>query len=334
MRFTAFMISEDGTKVQYSAEAENRQTMRFDSKQRILETKIAEDEETALKKGTAAGLSAPVLKAPGLDIKDWEDTLHPKVNGHPLELAANEESRCIAILPDQKRFLLGGDFNLRLFDATGKQEWEGSMPAAVWHVNVSKDGKTGAVLLGDGTVRWFSIKDGSLLLSLFIQNDQKQWVAWTRTGYYDAAAGSEDIIGWHINRGKEQAADFFPVSRFRSTFNRPDVVERAIPAGGETEALRLADLERGRKTEVVDVNKSLPPLVTIKSPENNVEVSTPTLKVEFAVRTPADARSWEYVRSWTVARWEPRNGFKKWRIRPVPKPCNRSILLCRPTIAN
>ncbi len=289
MRFTTFMISEDGGKVQYAAQSDNKQIMRFDAKQRSLATKLADDEETALKKGADAGLLAPMLKAPGLDITGWEDNLRPKVNGHALALSDNEESRCIAILPDQKRFLLGGDFDLRLFDSEGKQAWNVPMPATVWHVNVSKNGKIGAALLGDGTVRWFAMKDGSPLLSLFVQNDQKQWAVWTQTGYYDAAAGSEDLIGWHINRGKDSAADFFPVSRFRSAFNRPDVVERVISAGGEAEALRLADADRGRKTDVVDVNKTLPPLVTIKSPENNAEVATSSVKVEFAVRTSADS---------------------------------------------
>ncbi|MCW3052422.1 MAG: repeat, subgroup, partial [Chthonomonadales bacterium] len=114
-------------------------------------------------------------------------------------------------------------------------------------------------------------------------------VAWSHTGYYDSAAGSEDLIGWHLNHGNAQAGDFYPASRFRSTFYRPDVVERVLSAGGEDEALKLADADRGRKTQVVNVDQTLPPIVAIKSPDNNTEVSEANLKLQIAVRTPGDA---------------------------------------------
>jgi hypothetical protein len=29
------------------------------------------------------------------------------------------------------------------------------------------------------------------------------------------------MIGWHLNRGLDQAADFFPASRFRDRFSCP-----------------------------------------------------------------------------------------------------------------
>jgi len=44
------------------------------------------------------------------------------------------------------------------------------------------------------------------------------------SGYHDASPGAEDLIGWHLNNGKERAADFFPLSRFRSARYRPGVV--------------------------------------------------------------------------------------------------------------
>lgn len=286
---TTFMMSEDGATIQYAAHAGDKETLRFNLNGRKLDLKIAEGEEAALKKGKEDGFHVAVTEAPGLKITDWENGMHPKVNGHAITLLPNETTRCIAIMPDKKRFLIGSDFTLQMIDSEGKQLWVVSVAATIWHINVSTNGKIGAILSSDGTARWFTTEDSKPLVALFIHYDQKQWVAWTQKGYYDAAVGSEDLIGWHINRGKEQEADFFPASRFRAAFYRPDVIERMIPAGGEAEAVRLADADRGRKTEVVEVNKTLPPLVTIKSPENNVEVSKPSLKVEFAVRTPSDA---------------------------------------------
>jgi len=36
------------------------------------------------------------------------------------------------------------------------------------------------------------------------------------------------LIGWHVNRGLDQAADFYPAETFRSTFHRPDIVLKAL----------------------------------------------------------------------------------------------------------
>ena len=45
-----------------------------------------------------------------------------------------------------------------------------------------------------------------------------------------ASAGGEDLIGWHVNNGKDRAADFFSASRFRDAFYRPDIVTRVLEA--------------------------------------------------------------------------------------------------------
>ena len=66
------------------------------------------------------------------------------------------------------------------------------------------------------------------LLALFVEPQSRKWVAWTPTGYYMASAGGEDLIGWHVNRGWTQEADFFPASRFRAEFNRPDIVQLVL----------------------------------------------------------------------------------------------------------
>ncbi|MFZ1101488.1 MAG: hypothetical protein WAN86_01160 [Hyphomicrobiaceae bacterium] len=45
---------------------------------------------------------------------------------------------------------------------------------------------------------------------------------------YTPSPGGEDLIGWHVNRGLDQAADFYPAETFRSTFHRPDLVQAAL----------------------------------------------------------------------------------------------------------
>ena len=51
---------------------------------------------------------------------------------------------------------------------------------------------------------------------------------WTPEGYYTASPGGEDLIGWHVNRGDDQAADFYPAETFRPTFRRPDLIAKAL----------------------------------------------------------------------------------------------------------
>ena len=60
-----------------------------------------------------------------------------------------------------------------------------------------------------------------------------------------------------MNRGKDKAADFFPISQFRSLYYRPDVIALMLHTLDEGEALRLANVEVG-----VALTQRLPPVVT------------------------------------------------------------------------
>jgi hypothetical protein len=60
-----------------------------------------------------------------------------------------------------------------------------------------------------------------------------------------ASPGGQGLIGWHVNRGWNEAADFFPVDRFREQFNRPDIIKLVLGITDEetaiVEANRRAD---------------------------------------------------------------------------------------------
>src|SRR5205823_6402165 len=101
--------------------------------------------------------------------------------------------------------------------------------------------------------------------------------------------GAEDLIGWHVNRGKDNAADFYPASRFRSTFYRPDVVAMVLESQDEAVTVKRVNDEAGRKTQTVNVVRALPPVVEIVAPAEGTAVSTPEVRIRFTVRTAADA---------------------------------------------
>jgi WD40 repeat protein len=276
-----FLISADGETVQFGYELSGESPARFSLAERRLE---------ALPQPATAGaalLQPPITEAKGLAITDWETTYEPKLNGQPLKLDHYELSRSLAIAPDASAFLLGAEFYLRLFDPTGKERWQVPVPGIAWSVNISADGRLAVAAYADGTIRWHRMTDGQELLALFPHRDQKRWVVWTPAGYYDASPGAEDLIGWHVNNGPDQAADFFPVAQFRETYYRPDVIAKVLPTGDEARALELANQESGRKQQQDNLAQQLPPVVEIISPSDGSEFSTGELIVRYRVRTPS-----------------------------------------------
>jgi len=62
-----------------------------------------------------------------------------------------------------------------------------------------------------------------------------------KAAYYDCSPGGEDLIGWHVNRGKDEAADFFPAAKFREQFTARDVIQQVLAKGDVTAALLAAN---------------------------------------------------------------------------------------------
>ena len=231
-------------------------------------------------------LAVARTQAAGLEITDWNNARDPKLAGKPLTLEKYEHSQSVAIAPDGKRFALGADWSLRLFDAQGAEVWQKPVPTVAWAVNVTGDGRLVVAGYGDGTIRWHRISDGEEVLALFVHRDGQRWVAWTPQGYYDASANGDTLIGWQVNRGRDQAADFFPAAQFRERFYRPDVIARVLDTLDVDEALRQADAATGRRTKSVAVASVLPPVVEIKSPKDGVEAREPSLQLTYRVRSP------------------------------------------------
>jgi len=200
----------------------------------------------------------------------------------PLALDKDETSRSLAIAPDRRSFVLGTEWYLRRFGSGGEEIWRERVPAPVWAVGISGDGRLAVAALGDGTIRWYRYQDGRLLLSLFPHRDGRRWVLWTPEGYYDASPGGEDLIGWHVNRGLDQAADFFPASRFRERFYRPAAVSAVLQTLDIAQALRQTGSAAAPSTPL-----PLPPVVNILSPREGEAVSGSAVEVRYVVRSPS-----------------------------------------------
>ena len=273
------LLSSDGFTVQFEFQAKGKSAAVFSVEERTL-TDISHSIWGSLK--AAVTLKPPVTD--GLNVTDWRSSFSPKLNGKPIGLGAGQRSLCLAIMPDRSGFALGISFGLLFFNRDGAQIWK--TPLSSNPETLNTNGKVLVAGLQDGTVRWYRASDGKELLALFPHKDRKRWVMWTPSGNYHASPGGEDLIGWHLNQGKDREADFFPASRFRSVYSRPDVIEKVLATGDEAEALRLANVESGRKeVEEISILTKLPPVLSVLSPPDGSEISSDTVIVRFSARS-------------------------------------------------
>lgn len=275
-----FLVSRDGGTIQFGTGQAGNAPAQFSLAQRLLATGNG-----AAGNAPASGLSAPITKAPGVDVTGWRGTRAPCLNTKELPLELNELARSLALAPDGNSFLLGTEWNLRCFGSDGRERWHVAAPGTTWAVNVAGNGRTALAAFGDGTIRWFRMADGKPLCSLFPHADGKRWLLWTPGGYYDCSPGGEDFIGWHVNNGPDRAADFFPAGRFRRATYRPDVLHGVLGALDPVVALQQADIQSGRQP-APPVQTALPPVVTILSPQSGESFASSQVTLRYSVRTP------------------------------------------------
>lgn len=154
---------------------------------------------------------------------------------------------------------------LRMCDKQGQVLWEKSLPATALAINTAGT-RYAVVALSDGTIRWYDLQNHrEEVLALFVHPDRKRWVLFTPKGYFAASPGAENLIGWHVNQGKDQEALFYPASQFFEQFYRPDVIAEVIKSN-ETDRQVLAKLGEKEKVDMTQAIK-LPPKVAIVSPK-------------------------------------------------------------------
>ena len=241
-------------------------------------------------------------------ITQWEDAYGPKINGIPVDFGHEEVSRAVAVLPDQSAVLLGTSWNLRKLDKAGKELWRVPVSTEVRAINVSQDSRTIVMAQVDGRVNWLRASDGATLLTLIMTADAR-WVLVNPSGYYDASAGAESLLGWQINRPEGETADFFPVSKFRDRFYRPDVIDQGLKFTSADEALILAnavlsqeaeDFARGGLRSPLTsgdgpLQQQLPPVIALAR-EGVVDAADDMVKISFSVFSQANTS----INGWQV----------------------------------
>ena len=196
------------------------------------------------------------------------------------EQIKNDHSEIVRVTeftPDGTAILVGSDWHLRLLEQMGDVIWKVSTPAPVLVIKVSAETGVVVTALADGTFRWYRLADGQEVLALFLHKKKNKWVLWTPAGYYDAAPGAEELMGWHRNNGSEQTADFFPIGKWRATYYRPDIIPSLFTSHEGRNG-------HGQLPPTTSVKDSLPPVVNIMSPLDGSEISSSEATVQFALR--------------------------------------------------
>jgi WD40 repeat protein len=234
--------------------------------------------------------SFPLAKAQheGLAVSNWLDSRKPLINGKECAfLEKNETCRSAAAARDGKSCVLGTNQHVYCANEKGVLLWKVTVPDHAWAVNIAEAHNVCIAACGDGTIRWFGLDDGKPLLTFFAHSAGKRWILFSASGYFDCSANADDLIGWHVNNGTDQAADFYPAGRFSSHYYRPDVLSLILEYCDEQKALEAADSLTGKETGGGELMEVLPPVISIVKPGPNTETEEKTITFTVSIRTPS-----------------------------------------------
>ncbi len=273
----AFQVSEDGSALMFGYGYGKDDSVAF-----AISSKS--NDETG---GAAELRTLAPPKVSGLPVTGWERDSTPKFRGVPIKLLPAEISNALAIRWDDRGFVIGTSWYVRAFDAKGAPIWVFPSEGAVGGVNITRNGEWVVAAVGDGTIRWLRWKDGKECLAEFIDRPTDRSVLWTPSGYYFAAASGEELVGWQVNRGWNQEADFFPIGKFKDRYARVDIVVRVLQTHDEAEAVRHSDAEAGRTGNDSSVLAILPPVIRIEESTEELKATQQNVIVKYALRSPS-----------------------------------------------
>lgn len=217
-----FAVDDSGESVLFADRDPQRPAFRFD----LATLELTEVEEAAL--AQAKSTQPPVPLTTG-----WHLATELAVKGRSVPLAPNERVLSAATSADRGRIVLGTDYRLRLLDADGGELASRPLTSAAWGVAVVRDRPIVVAAHGDGTIRWYSLREDlplAELAGLFVHADGRRWVAWTADGLFaHSDFGGEHLVGYQQNGTvKAPTGTWLGLQQVYRLFHDPDLVRRAL----------------------------------------------------------------------------------------------------------
>ena len=221
---------------------------------------------------------------------------------------------------DQSIISGGGNGHLTMYDLDGNitGEFVGHNDD-IWSTSISADGQFLLSGSADQTVKMWSIPRRELIFTLF-HTIEGEWVAWTPQGYYDASLIGDSLIGWHINRGMDKAAEYVSASQLKKYFYRPDILADAIRLGSSEKAVALA---ADTEFQLDDIHDNPPPRFKIAGLKYTKTAGSPLLEIGLDIDDEVEIDEYKiyvdgrYVEA-VSARYSERQEHKKTITIPIP----------------
>ncbi|MGO8745895.1 MAG: caspase family protein [Thermoguttaceae bacterium] len=128
------------------------------------------------------------------------------------------------------------------------------------------------------------------LATLFINAD-RHWAFWTPQGYYDASINGYTLFGWQVNRGLHALPDFYRADQFRRKLERPDVMERLLPAGSLEAAFEaIRQQPPAESQQILPQQIAATPRVEILAPRPGEVIPGDATRVRARITMPGEGK--------------------------------------------
>ncbi len=240
----------------------------------------------------ASGFNGAITSSDGYTLTRLDDyTLSTGFKGSVHNDPATDGRILSYTIINDKLIAVGSDYSVKIYDREGRFVRQlAGVNGATLSLAAGSHGKHLYTASTDQVVRVWEVATGNLIISLFVSRNN-EWICWTPSGYYQASAGGEKYLGWLVDRGLKQPADFYPARAFSSKYHRPDIVQLTLQTGREQEAIaRLGVTPAAIPAPQQMVSKA--PVITWLQPElRETTASGRQVAIKARVQSPTPLQS-------------------------------------------